>query len=59
MIEDIANELESRGFTYLDIDSKKLSDEVIYLLSKRGFFNELYDEMVRIQEVKDGIIDAK
>lgn len=59
MIEDIAKELESRGFTYLDIDSKELSDEVIYLLSKRGFFNELYDEMIRIQEVKDGIIDAK
>ncbi len=63
MVKKIAEQLIERNFSYLDIDTNKFGDEVLYLLSKNGFFNELYDELVRLDDEnnrrKHGTFDAK
>lgn len=63
MVKKIAEQLIERNFSYLDIDSDKLGDEVLWLLSKNGFFNELYDELVQLDDEnnrrKHGTFDAE
>ena len=50
MVEKIAKQLIERNFSYLDIDSNRLGDEVLFLLSENGFFNELYDQLVELDD---------
>jgi hypothetical protein len=48
---EIAKELNSQGITYLDIDSDKISNEVLFILSsKYELFNKLYSELIAIDE---------
>jgi len=50
-LSEIAKELNSQGLTYLDIDSDKVSNEVLFILSSRyELFNKLYSELIAIDE---------
>lgn len=46
----IAQKLIGEGFSSSDIDSEKLYQRVLELLGEYDFFNNLYDEMIIIED---------
>jgi hypothetical protein len=49
-LEHLAQQLIEEGFSSKQIDSDKLTDRIIEILSDKDFFNNLHDEMTLIEE---------
>ena len=49
-LDEIAQELIDKGFTSQDIDSAKLEQEILQILSDKSFFENLQDEMTLIED---------
>jgi hypothetical protein len=49
-LDEIAKELNKKGFTSLDIDTPKFDSKVLEILVDLGFFENLQDEMTLIEE---------
>lgn len=49
-LDYLAQQLIEEGFSSKQIDSDKLTDRIIEILSDKDFFNNLHDEMTLIEE---------